>query len=184
MKIAVFGGSFDPPHMAHVQCVAVALASGEVDSVLVVPCYRHVFSKESTPYRHRFEMARRAMQIFGKRVEISDIEEQLAGPSRTLDTLKALGDVRPADSWRLLIGTDILVEKEQWHRFDEVARLAPPLVIGRSGWDEAADTDFALPEISSSEIRTRITTGQSLGHLIPGAVWQYIKKEGLYGSSK
>jgi nicotinate-nucleotide adenylyltransferase len=184
MRIAFFGGSFDPPHMAHVQCIAVALASGEVDGVLAVPCFQHVFGKDSTPYAHRIEMVKRALQIFGKRVEVSDIEEQLAGPSRTLDTLQALMEVRPADSWRLLIGTDILAEKDKWHRFDEIARLAPPLIVGRSGWEATADTDFALPAISSSDIRNRLKTEQNLGHLVPASVLQYIQKEGLYELNK
>ncbi len=182
MRVALFGGSFDPPHMAHVQCVAVALASGEVDHVLVVPCFQHVLGKESTPYVHRVEMVKQALQIFGHLVEFSDIEEQLGGPSRTLDTLQALIAQRPSTSWRLLIGTDILAEKEQWYRFDEVARLAPPLIVGRQGWDAPADTDFALPAISSRTIRNRIQAGKNLGHLVPAAVWHYIQKEGLYGT--
>lgn len=184
MRIAFFGGSFDPPHMAHVQCVAVALATGEIDGVTVVPCFQHVFGKESTPYAHRFEMVTRALRLFGDHIEVTDIEAQLGGPSRTLDTLQALMAARPADTWRLLIGTDILAEKDQWYRFDEIARLAPPLIVGRSGWDEPAATDFALPAISSRDIRNRIKAGQKLGHLVPAAVWQYIQQERLYGAPR
>ena len=181
--MALFGGSFDPPHMAHVQCVAVALASGEVDGVLVVPCFQHALGKESTPYVHRTEMVKLALQIFGSQVELSDVEERLGGPSRTLDTLQALITERPATSWRLLIGSDILAERDQWYRFDEVTRLAPPLIVGRQGWEALADTDFALPAISSRAIRARLQAGKALGHLVPAAVWQYIQQEGLYGTT-
>jgi nicotinate-nucleotide adenylyltransferase len=181
MRLAFFGGSFDPPHMAHVLAVACALASGEVDGVLAVPCYQHFLGKLSTDYRHRLAMTRLAMNIYADAVEVSDIEGQLGGTSRTLDTLQALVRQRPEVSWRLLIGSDILAEADRWHRFDDVAMLAPPLVIGRAGFEGEHETSFSLPAIASSHIRRLIQNGQTPGHLVPGSVWTYIREATLYG---
>ncbi len=180
MRIAIFGGSFDPPHMAHVMSVAVALSSGEVDRVLAVPCYQHVFGKPLEAFEHRLEMTRAALALFGARAEVSDVERLLGGPSRTLNTLQALGGRHPDWEMRLLIGTDILAEKDSWHRFDEVVRLAPPLIVGRSGYDDDAHTDYQLPAISSTEVRARLADGRPVVHLVPASVVEYIRNHGLY----
>ena len=183
MKMAFYGGSFDPPHMAHVMAVAVALASGEVDRILVVPCHQHVFGKDTAPFEHRMEMARLAFSIFGTSASISSVEQELGGPSRTLTTLRHLISRNPDCSFRLLIGTDILAESADWYRFDEVVRLAPPLVIGRANYDGCATNGFALPDLSSSAIRNQIASGQSVAGLVPPTVLEYIKTHNLYHST-
>ena len=80
-RVALFGGSFNPPHMGHVLAVAYVLGVGLVDRVLVVPVFEHALGKQLVPFQHRLEMARRA---FGwlPRVEVSTIEEQLGAKAQ------------------------------------------------------------------------------------------------------
>jgi len=184
MRVALFGGSFDPPHLCHVLNVALALSTGELDRVLVVPCFKHPFDKQMTPYGHRMEMARLAFAVFKELVEVSSVEEELGGVSRTLDTLLRLAEDHPEWRLRLLIGSDIPEERENWHRFDEVERLAPPLVVGRSGHPIQGDGRICLPGVSSTEIRDMLASGRDVEHLVPQPVLQYIVKHGLYSGEK
>ncbi|HKA89152.1 MAG TPA: nicotinate-nicotinamide nucleotide adenylyltransferase, partial [Haliangiales bacterium] len=115
---AVFGGSFNPPHVAHQMACLYVLETEPVDAVMVVPTFRHPFDKHLCPYEHRLEMARLAMAPLGPRVVVSDIERGLGGEaSLTLHTLEALAAAHPGIGLRLVIGSDILREREKWYRW-------------------------------------------------------------------
>jgi nicotinate-nucleotide adenylyltransferase len=86
----------------------------------------------------------------------------------------------PDCQFRLLIGADILAEQSSWYRFDELARLAPPMVIGRSGYPSPAGVP-ELPAISSTRIRELLRCGQPAAAWLPAGVLDYISAEGLYG---
>lgn len=175
---AFFGGSFDPPHLCHVLVAALGLSSGEVDDILVAPCFAHPFNKKMAPFEHRIEMCRRAFAPFGQRVEVSDIERSLGGAGRTLDTLRELQKQLADRVFRLLVGSDILQEKDSWYRFDEVARIAPPLVVGRAGQTPGAG--FVLPDVSSSQVRTMLARRQECAGLLPASVRAYVSQHQLY----
>lgn len=180
--IAIFGGSFDPPHAAHVMLAAYVLAVAEVDRLLVVPNWRHPLGKRAcSTFEDRFRMCELAF-VDLRRVEISRIEEELGGPSLTLRTVEELRRRMPDAALRLVIGADILGEADRWHRFDRVAELAPPLVVRRSGhptggWDVLP---VELPPIRSTEIRDRLAAGESVEGLVPRAVLRHASKHGLY----
>jgi nicotinate-nucleotide adenylyltransferase len=182
MRLGVFGGSFNPPHHCHVLAVGLALSSGEVDRVVVIPTHVHPFDKPLAPFSDRMEMCRRAFAVFGDRVEVSDLEARVSGPSYTVDTLRALREERPHPALRLILGTDLLAEVDRWRDFDDVVTLAPPLWIGREG-PGAGEVifPFRLPDISSTEIRRRLASGDAPQGLIPGDVLDYIRSAGLYG---
>jgi len=179
MRVAIFGGSFDPPHFAHLQAVQWALACGEVDRVLIIPCFDHLFGKASAPFHMRLEMARLAFAPMGDQVEVSDLESKLPVPSRTLATLQELRRRHRDWELRLLVGSDILAERERWHRFDEVVELAPLLVVGRPGWPAPVGA-ARLPDLSSSQVRQLVAAGEPVSALVPGAVADYIAARGLY----
>ena len=179
-KVAFFGGSFDPPHVCHVSMVKLALESGAVEEVLAVPCFNHPLAKEVSPFAHRFEMARLAFAPLGSGVGLSRLEEELGGAGRTLDTLEELARRNPDASFRLLIGADILKERDDWYRFDEVQLLAPPLVVAREGWPGEGEGDLVLPDVSSSTVRSLVHRQQPFAHLVPPLVAAYIEKHGLY----
>jgi nicotinate-nucleotide adenylyltransferase len=186
--IAVFGGSFNPPHIAHVMACLYVAETQPVDAVWVIPAFRHPFEKQLAPFEDRLEMCRLALEILGPRVSVAAIERDIATadgtPSRTLDTIEALIERHPGVTWRLVIGADILRERGKWYRWDELERLAPPIVLGRQGYDAPAELGplVTLPAISSTEVRARLSRGESAADLVPRRVLEYVSRRGLYRS--
>ena len=178
--IAVYGGSFDPPHVAHTLVCAYVLSVERVDRVLVVPAAQHPFDKPLAPFAHRLRMCELALRDL-RRVELSSIEHELGGTSLTLRTLEALRAQRPDARWRLVIGSDLVAETATWHRWDRIAELAPPLIVPRAG-HPLADGKPPLPEISSSEVRRRLRGGESTVGLLDPQVAEYAIRHGLYRS--
>ena len=181
MNVFLFGGSFNPPHIAHVLAVTYVLATEEVDLVAVVPCDRHPFAKELAPFGHRFAMCERAMGWL-PRTQILRVEEELGGESRTLRTVEHLSKVHADWRMRLVLGADVLLEGPRWHGFDRVAELAPPIILGRAGVTTPEAPRPILPEVSSTAIRDAIRGGRTpeIAPLVPRAVLAYIETEGLY----
>ncbi len=177
--IALFGGSFNPPHLAHQMACLAVLETERVDRILMVPTWKHAFGKELAPYEDRVEMCRIAAALFGGLVEVSTIESELGeGESRTYHTLRALAAREPGASFRLLVGADVLGDKASWHRWDDVVAMAPLIVVGREG--VGGDQAFQLPAISSTEVRARLARGESVDPLVPRSVLDYIAGRGLY----
>jgi len=191
-RIAFFGGSFNPPHVGHVLGVVYALSTAPIDEVMVVPVYQHPFAKHLAPFADRLEMCRVALAWL-PRVNVSTVEEELGGESRTLRTLEHLCAARPEVSFRLLVGADVIGDLPKWHRWDRIAELAPPLVLGRAGIPPLADDPAraplpppsppVLPHVSSTEIRAALAEGNVDGvrGLVPAAVLDHIVAAGLYG---
>jgi nicotinate-nucleotide adenylyltransferase len=180
--IALFGGSFDPPHVGHQVVCLYALETQPVDRVLMVPTFRHAFDKELAPFPDRVAMCEIAAAMFGGRVEVSRIEEELGGESRTYHTLLELRRRSPGARFRLLVGSDILSQRDSWHRWDDVVAMAPPIVVARSGHPPkgAESVGPVLVEVSSTEVRDRLGRGESAVPLLPRAVMDYIAERGLY----
>src|SRR5512140_2335516 len=99
MNVAVYGGSFDPPHVAHVLAAAYLLACADVERVIVVPVFDHALDKELTPFELRLAMCELAFAELAA-VELCRIEQSLPPPSYTLETLRQLARERPADRLR------------------------------------------------------------------------------------
>ncbi len=180
--VAIFGGSFDPPHVAHVLVVASVLATTDVDRIVVIPTYQHPLEKRAhAPFEHRVAMCEIAFRDL-RRVELSRIEQELGGASRTLRTLEELRRRMPSVAMRLVIGADLLAETSRWYAFDRIERLAPPLVVGRAGYAAPPENEVAIPDVSSTEIRERLGRGADLDGLVPRAVAAYVEEHGLYGA--
>ncbi len=183
MRVAIFGGSFNPPHVAHVLACALVLAVEDVDRVLVVPTYRHPFAKALAPYDDRVAMCELAVGgLTG--VEVSRVEEELGGESRTLRTLEHLAAQHPEWGLRLVIGADILAETPKWFGFDAITRLAPPLVLARAGVDAPGAGPPLLPDVSSTQVRAAIARGawDEVEKLLPRRVLARVRETGLYGA--
>jgi nicotinate-nucleotide adenylyltransferase len=188
-RVAVFGGSFNPPHVAHVFAAVYALAIEPIDLVLVVPVYKHPFAKELASFEDRLAMCRVGLGYLPG-VEVSTVERELEGESKTLRTVEHLASTHPDWSLRLLVGADVLQDLPKWHRFDRIAEIAPPLVLGRRGFARAAAGHEAgaplLPEISSTEVRAAIADGRidDVRADVPRSVLAYIEAHGLYGAKR
>lgn len=184
MKIAVYGGSFNPPHVAHLMVCAYTLAVSDADKVLVIPCARHPFAKDLAPFRHRYEMCRLAVDGVLDRVEVSDIDGRRDGPSYMIDTLEALLGEYPAAAFELIIGDDVVGETDDWKDFDRVRAMAEVRVVPRLGpesLDKATDSErFVLPEVSSTRIRERLASADAPKEHVPRRVLDYIERHGLY----
>lgn len=180
-RVAVFGGSFNPPHVAHALAVVYALQVAPIDEVLVVPVYQHPFSKELAPFEDRLAMCQAAMGWI-PHTTISTVERELGGESLTLRTLTRLRDDHPGWSLRLLVGADVLADLPKWHRFDKIAEIAPPFILGRAGVAEAGAPEAMLPRVSSTEVREALARGdvEAVRPLVPARVLDYIEEHGLY----
>jgi nicotinate-nucleotide adenylyltransferase len=182
VEFGVYGGSFDPPHIAHALAVCAALCVHGMERVLVVPTYAHAFGKRLTAFEDRLRMCELTF-LHLRQAEVCSIERDLPSPSLTLRTLQALAAQHPEVQLRLLMGGDILAQTHAWHDFAAVERLAPPLVIERQGFAAHDPTQPALPAVSSSEVRRRLAAGESTRGWLSPSVEQYIAARQLYRSA-
>ena len=182
-QTAVFGGSFDPPHCVHVMAVGYALTCTPCQDAWVIPCYTHAFGKEMASFQNRLDMCQTAFSVYGKRVRVLDVESRLPPPSYTVQTLRHLVDTHPGRLFRLVIGSDVLPETSLWKEWDEVKRIAPPIVMQRVGAPTAAEALTPLfPDVSSTDIRHRLAREQPVDDLVPDSVLHLIRDRRLYGT--
>jgi nicotinate-nucleotide adenylyltransferase len=179
--LAIYGGSFDPPHIAHAWVALYVLATENVDRVLVVPAAEHPFNKPLCAFSHRVRMCELAMRHL-QRVEVSTIEDELPKPSLTLRTLERLRSDHDDATLRLVIGSDLLSEASGWHEFERVRKLAPLIVVPRAGGAPSERSSLALPNVSSTEVRRRLREGLETKGLLDHEVAKYAKQHRLYVS--
>lgn len=203
MKIAIFGGSFDPPHTGHLELARAALRSARAERVLFIPAARppHKPGRVLAPFAHRLAMVRLLIQ--GEPAMDTDDIEETWGQGRqsyTVETIRELIRRRPGDSFRLLIGADMALTFDTWKEADTLLRLAPPLVAARPGFAFPAGFGTELPaglspegrailargiftaavsDCASTAIREGFRTSAETPGLIP-AVAAYIRENGLY----
>jgi len=187
VKLALFGGTFDPIHEAHL-AIAREAADRYVDQVWFVPAAHPPHKRGATraPYEDRVRMAELACRA-DPRFEVSRIEERTVR-SYSIDTIeKVRAGLAPGDELYFLIGADAFAEIRSWHRWREVARAVRFLVVSRPGHRyetpreasiERID-EFELP-VSSSDIRRALARGERPAGL-PEAVLQYALDHKLYG---
>jgi nicotinate-nucleotide adenylyltransferase len=182
---AIFGGSFDPPHVGHVLAVHYVLMTELAERVTVVPVFQHAFHKDLAAYEDRLAMARAAFGHLPE-VEVSEVERDLPTPSYTIHTVQALAERHPKDDLYLLVGADVLGDLERWVRFDEVRQLAPLLVLGRLGSAQDGQYPAVLPAVSSSQVRAWLgmrPAAEALRELawaLPAPVQREIEARRLY----
>ena len=177
--LGVLGGSFDPPHIAHVMLALLGLSVGGLSRVIVAPTFIHAFGKPLSPFADRMRMCELAFRDLCN-VEVSAIEAELGGESRTLRLVSELARRHPTTELRLLIGSDILKERARWQDFDKISALAPPLVAERVGYEgDDCALGALLPQLSSTELRAALARGETAG-LLPQAVQEYVLARRLY----
>jgi nicotinate-nucleotide adenylyltransferase len=177
--VGFFGGSFNPPHVAHVLACTLLRSLEGIERILVVPTYQHPFAKALAPFDDRVRMCELAMGWIPG-VEVSRVEEVLGGESRTLRTIEHLASAHPEWKLRLVIGADVLAEAPRWHGFDAISGIAPPVVLGRAG--AGAGPGALLPDVSSTAVRDAIVRGAwaEVERSLPRDVLSYVRERGLY----
>jgi nicotinate-nucleotide adenylyltransferase len=189
-RVALFGGSFNPPHAAHQLVALYVLETQPVDELWFVPVYSHPFGKSLAAYDHRVAMCELVAGALGPRAKVSRAEEELAKKpdfvaSRTLDLVHHVA--APDRSLRLVIGADILGESSKWYRWSEVVAAAPVIAVGRAGHavpEGCSITGVTMPEISATRVRELLAQNgpdaPELTGLLPGRVLRYIATHHLY----
>ena len=130
MKVAIFGGSFDPPHLGHSSVVLQLLERG-VDEVLVIPCFEHAEKKNSLPFWRRHALC---VQAFGSypNVTVSIVEQKLQGASSSLRTVQHLQEAHPEWEMSFVLGEDLRESSKLWPGWSDLERIAPPVFFPRS----------------------------------------------------
>jgi len=172
--IALFGGSFDPPHLGHVYAALHARLVGGADAVWVLPAATHPYAKAIRPWAQRWELCRLAFADLPF-VELRDDEQRSSG--FTIDLVERLCTTHPGNTWLLVGGTDTARDLPNWRRGAELMRLVGVHAVPRGGLD---DHPGALPAISSSLIRSRLAAGTPADGLLPQAVLACIQRHGWY----
>jgi nicotinate-nucleotide adenylyltransferase len=175
MKIALFGGSFDPPHLGHVLAACYAHVVGEVDEVWVLPVARHAYAKPISPWAQRWALCEAAFARLPF-VRLRDDELRNAD-GFTFDLVTTLSAAHPDHRWFLVGGTDTARDLPRWHRGDELKQLVEVIAVPRAGYDEHG---ACLPAISSSLVRERLHRGSAVADLVPPAVTRLIAERAWY----
>ena len=193
-RIGVFGGAFDPPHTGHLALSKAALAQLDLTQLRIVPTGQAWHKARTlTDAAHRLQMCRLLFAPIAD-VWVDDSEIRRAGPSYTVDTLEVLQAQRPGARLMLLLGQDQAAGLPQWHRADDLSRLAIIWVAVRpDATGQVAPLDpelrarfslhtlpMAAQAVSSTDIRERIARSQSTQALLTEPVARYIADHHLY----
>ena len=189
MRLAIFGGMFDPPHLGHITLAGVTVEQLEVDTMLFIPTGDHPLKQLAghSQARHRYEMTKLAVKdnpVF----EVSGIEIIREGPSYTVDTLEEIQRLYSPEKLYLCIGADNAAIFDRWHDPNRILELSTVVVWRRPG-ESIPDSpligrmqllDTPLMNISSTEIRNLVREGKSIKDRVPPAVEDYILTHNLY----
>ncbi len=195
--VGVFGGTFDPIHMAHLAVAESARDAFDLERVVFIPAAvpPHKAEVKVTPPEQRLAMVEAAIAD-NPAFEASRIEIERGGRSFTLDTLVGLRALWPGVELALILSAESFVQLPTWHEPARVLDLADLIVAPRDGYDDADPgfLDRHFPDaigrarfldgprmrLSASDIRRRAAAGRSVRYLVPDAVAAYIGDHGLY----
>ena len=194
MKLAIFGGTFDPIHCGHIEAVVSVAGAFELDRILVIPSGNppHKARSDQADYEHRYRMVELACEA-DARLTPSRLEEPTEPAERhySYDTIQKIKQELDFDApLRFIIGGDAFAEIELWHRWRDVVSEVEFIVVDRPGSecseqpspDDATVIRHAGPmnSASSSKVRHRVKLGGTLLDLAPSAVCDYIWEHRLY----
>ena len=209
MKIGIYGGTFDPPHLGHMEAARAALAQMNLDRLLIIPDreppHKDLAEEAASP-QQRLAMAALMADGLGPRAEASDLELRREGKSYTADTVEAIHEAFPEDELWLLMGTDMFLTIQNWYQPERIFQYAGVAAFSRSQEDtqeifaqqsqyleetyHARTTVVPLPEvreIASRDLRRMLASEWTGGNVDPAQylwepVYGYILKEGLFGT--
>ena len=199
-RIGIFGGTYNPPHIGHLNIVNDFISKYNLDKVLIIPTYipPHKTSAYLVSCEDRMEMCKRTFKddIF----EVSSLEIERQGKSYTVDTLKELIEKNQDSEFFLLIGDDMLTTFHEWRKPKEILKMCTVVSAIRSNsLSTQALIDYAEKnypteykngkfkflymepiKLSSTEIRKKIASGESIKGLVSPEAYEYIESRGLY----
>src|SRR3990167_662361 len=123
MKIALFIGSFNPPHLGHNAVAKDLIQSNQFDKVWIIPNFKHPFEKNLISFEDRVKMCHLTFDSLGEKIKVSEVEKEVASPKGwTVDLIKYLLKKRPEDQFTLILGSDLLQESNRWKDFEEIKK--------------------------------------------------------------
>jgi len=172
-RIAIFGGSFNPPHKGHEKIAVYVLKNGDIDEVWIVPCFAHPFGKESVGFEDRVEMCKLAFEKIDKRVKVLDAEKSLCPVSYTYNTVRLFKQMYPENDYALVVGSDTAKDLHLWKDADKLLKEVRLIELPRGA-------NSPIPFISSTEIRQAAHQKRPISSFVSGEVEAYIRSNGLY----
>ena len=192
LKIGIMGGSFDPPHKAHLEIANAACEALGLYEIFFIPAFTAPLKPNPhiASFDDRLEMLKIALKKFGKKYRILEIEKERGGISYSVDTVKLLrGKIKDAQFF-WIIGTDQLLSLHKWHNIEELAKLASFAVAKRGNekmenhnlphYAKIEVVPFEPMEVSSTEIRENLKKGNFENDFVDENVLNYIKEKKLY----
>lgn len=190
LRIGLFGGTFDPPHVGHLVTAVNVRHALALDLVLLMVAndpWQKSGARSITPAADRLAMVQAAVSgIEG--LEAGSEEMQRGGPSFTADTLAMLRVKYAGARFFTIVGDDAAAHIDTWERVNEVVAMSSLVVIDRPGSPVTLSQDYEwrhveVPrlEVSSTDLRCRVTDGRPLDYLVPEPVIDIIRDRGLYG---
>ena len=188
MKLFFFGGSFDPPHSAHLEIIQYCCKLS--DKLLLIPAANSPL-KNKPPVAegfHRIKMLKLMIQDLDSPIEIEDWEINKSGPSYTYDTIQHLQENYPDSNFSMVMGADQLMKFHRWKNYEGIMNSVQILGFNRDSYDFTPPNEMNITwlkdfkvDISSSIIREKISMGESFKYYLTSSIQSYIQKNNLYG---
>jgi nicotinate-nucleotide adenylyltransferase len=192
LRIGLFGGTFDPPHVGHLVTAVNVRHALNLDIVILMVAndpWQKSGSRDVTTAQDRFAMVEAAVSVVDGVVAGRD-EIDRGGPSYTADTLMALAEKHPGAELFTIVGDDAAAGLPSWTRVDQVAEYSQLVVVDRPGVAVELPQQFnwlrvesPRLEVSSTDLRSRFSDGRPLDYLVTEPVLHVIEQRGLYGSA-
>lgn len=185
-SVGIYGGTFNPPHIAHLIAAQQVLDQLGLDEIWFLPnnIPPHVDKKETISTMDRIEMVRLAIEDNSKfKLDLTDINR--GGVSYTFETMRMLTEANPTIDFYFIIGGDMVEYLPKWKKIDELINMVKFVGVCRPGYEKVSKypviwVNSPELEISSTDIRKKVMNKQTIKYLVPKKVEEYIQKEGLY----
>jgi len=197
-RIGMLGGTFDPVHLGHIKIAEEAKVALELSEVILIPAGQPMSRPNDTitPAKQRLEMLKLAV-AGSDYLKVSSVEIERKGPSYTVDTIAEIRKKSGSgDEIYFILGWDSLAQIPDWHEPSRLINMCFLVAVPRPGWAKPSlkALEGVIPgiskkvilldkpqvDISATAIREKVAAGESIDHLVPGGVAEYIKKNKLY----
>ena len=186
-NIGVLGGTFDPPHEAHLKIAERSLNQFKLDKIIFIPSGNPWQKKDSTPYYQRFEMTKILIKNSDS-LEISDLESSEQNPSYTYETLEKLQ--HPKENLYFILGSDAAMNIKTWKNYDRLSNLTQFLIaLRREDNSETLSKNFPFDyeliegeklDLSSTGLREKLEKNRMNNNDLPSEIFNYIKENNIY----
>lgn len=191
-RVALYGGSFNPPHNGHVLAVEAALTLAPIDEVWLLPVVHHPFQKDLLSFSLREALLEAAFSRFFPLVRIESIERELPTPNYSYHTILALQERHPEIDFSFMMGSDTYLERESWYKWESIDRcLSGRIILMEREHSPLPPQSLqemkpsvtrlpTLPNFSSSAVRVAIHAKVPYWWMLPEGVKTLIQEQGLY----